>query len=278
MTSSAALRSWLFAPGDRPDRFAKALRSGADVVILDLEDAVAADQKPEARRAVLSFLRRRPPGGARIAVRINPFASRLGLTDLDALIESATPPDFIVLPKVEGAATPGLVGEILDDVGAATRLVALIETPRGLAAAAEAAQATPRLDALMFGAADYAAALGRTASELRPDPARAAIANAAAIAGLLAIDTPFFALNEAEALNADCADSYAAGFCAKAAIHPAQIAIINSAFTPSAESCEVARRILAATNGAAARLDGRMVDVAMRRWASRTLGAAGLAL
>jgi citrate lyase beta subunit len=275
MSAPTALRSWLFVPGDRPERFAKAAASGADVIIIDLEDAVAAAAKAAARAAVIAHLAARGGEGPKVAVRMNALASLNGLQDLAALAGlGAQGPDFLVLPKVEGPEELQIADRVLDEVRAPTKLVALIETPRGLALAAGFIDTAARLDALLFGAADYAGGLGKTAAELQSGHARASIANAAAIRGLLAIDTPFFAIDKPDALAADCEAARAAAFHAKAAIHPAQVDAINAAFTPSEQAVAEARRILAADVGGVAVLDGKMVDIAMIRWAKRVTGAA----
>ncbi len=268
-------KSWLFVPGDRPDRFGKALTSGAQAVIFDLEDAVAPENKDRARQTVLNFMSGTAPGGPEYVVRINPWRGGRGPADLETFV-AVTGVDRIMLPKTADAQSLGEAAAQLDAVGSRTGLVALIESARGVGRIEAIVEAAPaRLGALMFGAADYAADLGLTVGSRRPDYARDRVVNAAAMAGLVAIDSPFFAIADANGLADDCAAARAMGFNAKAAIHPSQVADINAAFAPTAEERVLARRILAAcAHGAAATLDGKMIDEAMARWARRVEASA----
>jgi (S)-citramalyl-CoA lyase len=265
--------SWLFVPGDRPDRFDKALASGAQAVIFDLEDAVAPAAKAQARQAVLTRLSNAPAAGEpQRVVRINPWGGALGRADLTALAAAAGV-DRIMMPKTEDATTLFEAAQILDTAGSRATLAALIESARGVGRIEAIVEAAPqRLIALMFGAADYAADLGLQAGARRPDFARDRVVNAAAMGGLAAIDSPFFDMADVEGLLADCAAARAMGFTAKAAIHPSQVGPINAAFAPTAEEVDLARRILAAcADGRAGTLDGKMVDEAMARWARRVV-------
>src|SRR6476661_5333714 len=142
-------RSWLFTPATRPERFVKAAEAGADVLLIDLEDAVAPRDKSAARTTALD-----QRAGTLRALRINGLDTRAGISDLDALLGSAASPDFLVLPKTETAGHLQILDRLLTAVGKATRLVGLIESARGLAAVEAISTATPRLAGLMFGAAD----------------------------------------------------------------------------------------------------------------------------
>jgi len=266
---NALPRSWLFTPGSRPDRFAKAAASVADALILDLEDAVAEDRKAQARSHVLEFLTAGPAIRQAVAVRINPLSRAFGLEDLAAIARLPTGPDYVLVPKAEEPAELALAARVLQDAGSPARLVALVESARGIARAAELAERTPRLALLMFGAADYAADLGRQVGAFQPDFARAALVNAAAAGGVAAMDSPFFAIDRPDELAAECHKSRALGFDAKAAIHPAQLEAIGAAFSPTAAERELARRILDAAPDGVGVLDGKMIDVAMVRWARR---------
>jgi citrate lyase beta subunit len=265
----AAARSWLYVPGDRPDRFAKAAGSGADAIILDLEDAVMPARKNQARRHVADYLNGRTKGAVTVAVRMNPLNRLIGLEDMIAIAAAA---EAIVLPKAEEASVLDLAGQLLHDAGKETALVALIESARGVANAGAIAESTPRLAGLMFGAADYAADLGQQVGKFRADYARAAVVNAAAFRGLAAIDSPCFRMDDPGTLEAECASAKALGFFGKAAIHPSQIARIQQEFQPTAEERNYAERILALGDGATT-LDGKMVDIAMKRWAGRIMAA-----
>jgi citrate lyase beta subunit len=260
-------QSWLFTPGTRPDRFAGGAASGAQALLLDLEDAVAPERKDEARANVVAYLTQSRPAGVAVAVRINPLDGPFGPDDLAALAKAA--PEFVLLPKAERAEDLNMVARLLEGAPRPIALLALIESARGVGHVEALVDNADRLDGLMFGAADYAADLGQSVGAFRPDHARARIVNAAAMRGLLAIDSPFFSIGEAEALAADCAAARALGFFGKAAIHPSQIGPINAAFGPTSEELDLARRILGHHLDGVAKLDGRMIDVAMIRWARR---------
>lgn len=261
-------RSWLFTPGSRPDRFAKAAASAADALILDLEDAVAEENKAEARGHVTAFLESRPDIRQKIAVRINPLGRAVGMEDLARLARLSNGPDFVMVPKAEEPAELALAARVLAESGSSARLVALVESARGIAGAAEIAR-VPGMAALLFGAADYAADLGQQVGAYQPDFARASVVNAAAAGGIAAIDSPFFAIDKPEDLAAECRKVRALGFYGKAAIHPAQLDAIGEAFSPTEAERTLARRILEAAPDGVGVLDGKMIDIAMVRWARR---------
>lgn len=266
---SMAPRSLLFTPGSRPDRFLKAAATEADALILDLEDAVAEGDKAQAREHVVAFLSDRPQIRQQIVVRINPMSRVCGLEDLAALAALENGPDYLLLPKAEEAAQIAAVSRVLDDSGSTAGLAALVESARGVAQAAEVARSDPRLGFVMFGAADYAADLGQQVGVFRPDFARAALVNAAAAGGIVAIDSPFFAIDLPEDLRTDCSEGRAMGFHGKAAIHPSQISAINDTYRPTDAERTRAKRILEAAPEGVGVLDGKMVDIAMVRWARR---------
>jgi citrate lyase beta subunit len=268
-------RSWLFTPGARPDRFAKAMDTAAEAVILDLEDAVAEERKPQARQDVLTFLAARAPAAPQVAVRINPLGRTVGLEDLAALARAPVAPDYVVVPKAEEPVELALAARVLADAGSRARLVALVESARGVAQADRIAQGLPRLAALAFGAADYAADLGQQVGVFDPAYARATIVNAAAAGGIVAIDSPFFAVDRPDALTAECRVSRRLGFHGKAAIHPGQLAAIGHIFGPTGDEQASAQRILQAAPDGVGVLDGKMIDIAMVRWAERIAGPAG---
>ena len=279
MTGQAPMRtrSWLFTPATRPDRFAKASHAGADVAILDLEDAVAPGDKARARINALDYLAGKPSDGVLHALRINGLDTAAGISDLDALLVSSAAPDFLVLPKTETAGHLEILDRLLTAADKATRLIGLIESARGLAAVEAIASATPRLAGLMLGAADMAADLGSTGAW---EPVLALVSGrligACALAGVMPLDSPFFDLHDEPGLKQEVARAVALGFPAKAAIHPTQIGTINAALTPSAEAVERARKILAENIKGVGTVDGQMVDEAVARKARRTLFSAGL--
>lgn len=275
---SAALRtrrrSWLFTPAMRPDRFARAAEVGADVLILDLEDAVAPGDKEQARAAALAYLAA-GSGSTWRALRINGLRTRAGIGDLHALLQSAAAPDAVILPKVETPAEPRLVDALLAEAGCPAVLVALIESARGLEAVFDIARSTPRLSALMFGAADLAADLGAATAWEPLLHARSRVMAAAAAAAIDAIDAPHFDLHDQLGLEAELRAVVALGFAAKAAIHPRQVAAINAALTPSAQAVEEARQVLIQNRKGVGVVGGQMIDEAVARHARRVLAAAG---
>jgi (S)-citramalyl-CoA lyase len=277
MTAPIRTRSWLFTPATRPERFVKASQVGADVAILDLEDAVAPGDKVRARNTALDYLAGNPPDGTLHALRINGLDTRTGISDLDALLGSQAAPDFLVLPKTETAGHLEILDRLLTAAGKATRLIGLIESARGLAAVEAIATATPRLAGLMLGAADMAADLGATiACKPLLSLVSGRLITACAVTGVMPVDSPFFDLHDESGLKQEVAGAVALGFPAKAAIHPAQIDVINAALTPSAEAVERARKILAENVKGVGTVEGQMVDEAVARRARRTLVSAGL--
>src|SRR3984957_17746035 len=274
-TKSTQIRSWLFTPATRPDRFAKAVASGADVYIIDLEDSVAPADKAMARQTALGYLTQPAAGSSGRALRMNGLETCFGLADLQALLESSACPDYLVLPKSESAAHLQILDRLLAEAGKATRLVALIESARGLAAACEIAAATPRLEALLFGAADMSADIGAATAWAPLAYARSRLVAACALAGVLAIDSPFFDVKDHDGLIQETAQAVALGFAGKAAIHPNQIAAINAALTPRPEEVARAHAILAENAKGVGVVQGQMVDEAIARKARRILAAAG---
>jgi (S)-citramalyl-CoA lyase len=207
-------------------------------------------------------------------VRINQPGTPWGLEDLLGLVRSAAKPDVVVVPKTESADVLRLVDRLFVEAGKEIQLVALIESARGVAEAASIAQATPRLGALFFGAADHAADLGAECAWEPMLHARSSVINAAALAGLATIDSPFFAIADDDGLRRETAAVVRLGFTAKAAIHPRQVAAINEALTPSAEQVAEARLILEENAKGVGVVGGRMIDEAVARKARRTLAAA----
>jgi (S)-citramalyl-CoA lyase len=278
MTKQAPIRtrSWLFTPATRLERFAKASQAGADVAILDLEDAVAPGDKVRARTTALDYLAKNPSDCALHALRINGLDTRAGISDLEALLGSSAVPKFLVLPKTETIGHLQILDRLLTSAGKGTRLIGLIETAHGLAAVEAIATATPRLVGLMFGAADMAADLAAATGWEPLLVARSRLVAACALGGVLAIDAPFFNMHDEAGLKQEAAAAVALGFGAKAAIHPAQIGAINTALTPSAQAVQTARAILAENANGVGTVDGQMIDEAVARKARRTLAMAGI--
>ena len=266
-----AASSLLFVPGSRPDRFGKAADAGADCVVIDLEDAVAQADKAAAREAALAHIS--GEGGAAFALRINGVATAQGLADILALKAAGVAPRALFVPMVESAAELAIVARVLADPAIA--LVPLIETTAGLRAAPEIA-AAPQVVALMFGGGDLAGELG---VELAWEPllmARSLMVMAAAGARVPAIDVPFLALEDEGGLDAETARAKALGFAAKAAIHPAQVPVINRVMRPSAADIAEAEAAIAAYEAGgrrAIRHEGRMLEAPIIRRHERVLAA-----
>ncbi len=271
-----AVRSWLFTPGTRPERFAKASEVGADVLIIDLEDSVAPADKKQARKNAFARLTDKTQEKIQLALRINSLVTRAGLDDMTDLLDSSVDPVFLVLPKVEAAADLVNLDRLLTASGKQCSLVALIETARAVASLQTIVTATPRLRGLMLGAADLAADLGSATNWEALAYSRGALIAAAATATLVTIDSPFFDIHDEEGLCDETDHAVTLGFQAKGAIHPNQVAAINKALTPSDADVHQAREILKKNKGGVGVVDGQMIDQAVARKAYRTLAAAGV--
>ena len=268
-------RTYLFVPGNRPERFAKALATGADRVVLDLEDAVALPAKGEARDAIARWSAQAGDADrARIIVRINDAHASTFADDLELLRDARI--QSVMLPKAESAAHVQSVRAAVPHA----RVLPLIESASGVANAQQVAGAEG-VARLVFGTLDYALDLDLDITDGPDGLAHAAsvLAVASRVAGLpspVAGVTP--QLDDEQRLLADLAWSRRHGFGAKLCIHPRQVAPIHAALTPSAEALEFARRVLAAeaASPGAAQLDGRMIDRPVVLQAERTLRRAGV--
>jgi citrate lyase subunit beta / citryl-CoA lyase len=283
-----ARRSALSVPGWSERMLAKAKRVPADEIVIDLEDAVAAAAKDDARQLVGRVLREGVDGPAAVAVRVNGLDSGRCHRDVLELVEQAGPAiDSLVLPKVERAEDVRWLDRLLGMLGeraSGIRLQALVETAAGLARAGEIAAAVPRLEAVILGYADLAASLGRGAGD---EPGRwlhaqEVVLIAARAAGVQAIDGPFLGIRDERGLRVRAEHARALGFDGKWAVHPEQVPVLNELFTPATDELERAEAIVAALEGAgpgAVEVDGEMVDEASRKRAVQVLArgeAAGL--
>lgn len=264
-------RSYLFVPATRPDRVGKALASGADAVIVDLEDAVGEDRKDEAR-SNLGRLEVDTPVPA--LVRVNAEATPHHRADLEA-VAAAPWVSGVVVPKAESAAGVAAVASTLGD---RVEILALVESARGVAAADEiAASGVARL---LLGGVDYVADIGPFAGPEALAYPRHRLAVASRVAGLPApVDSPTLATSDVAAVEGDARAAAALGFGAKLCIHPAQVPVVNRVFSPSAEQVAWARAVLdaaEATGGDAFTLDGRLVDEPVLVRARRFLEHAGV--
>ncbi|ORB65696.1 HpcH/HpaI aldolase/citrate lyase family protein [Mycolicibacterium tusciae] len=259
--------AWLFCPADRPERFEKAA-AAADVVILDLEDGVAAKDREAARQALIDT----PLNPARTVVRINPSATPDHQLDLDAL--ARTDYTVVMLAKTE---SPRQVRDL-----APREVVVLIETPLGALEVSELA----RMDnafAVMWGAEDLFAVTGGTANRW-PDGSYRDVARhvrsqsllAAKAYGKIALDSVYLNIKDLDGLRAESDDAVAVGFDAKVAIHPSQVAVIRDAYAPTDEQFDWARAVLAAARDERGvfQFEGLMVDAPVLRRAERIVASA----
>ncbi|WP_102225677.1 HpcH/HpaI aldolase/citrate lyase family protein [Acidimangrovimonas sediminis] len=262
-------RSFLFVPGDRPERFDKAIAAGADCTILDLEDAVRPEAKPEARRTIGDWL----AAGNRGAVRINPPETEFH--DDDLALAGAAGVGAVLLPKAESAEA---CRAVLAAMAPGVPLLPLIETARGLYAAAEIA-AVPGVARLLFGSVDFMSDCGIEDEGDGLRHARSMLVLASAAAGIAGpVDGVTLALDDPAQLAADCSRARGIGMAGKLCIHPRQVAGVNAGFSPSDAEVAQARRIVAAADSAGAkgaiRLDGKLVDLPVVERAHRILRTA----
>jgi citrate lyase subunit beta/citryl-CoA lyase len=283
------IRSFLFSPASNARRVAKAIEGPADAVIIDLEDAVAIEEKPAARAAVVEMLKQ--PRPKPFYVRVNGLTTPFGFDDLLAM--GAARPDGIILPKVEAASdlitADWMLGETEIRNGhrrGAVDVIPILETAKGIAAAGAIASAVPRVRRLAFGAVDLALDMDLDMSDEigalgHPRFAIALASRAADLEGPL--DTAFIAIQDLEGLRVSTINAKKMGYTGKSCIHPSQVEIVNAVFTPTDEEIERAQRIVAAfaeaesIGSAAFRLDGVMIDYPVvdkaRRLLARLSGA-----
>jgi len=288
VNAGPARRSTLCVPAGDEYKLRKAIASGADEVVVDLEDAVAWDCKDGARAFLASFDWASVAEPCLLTVRVNAPGSPWCHRDLEVVV-GLPAVTSVVVPKVESRSDLAFVERLLDGLEAESArsvplaVQALVETAGGLVALADVVSSPVRLSSVIVGYADLAASLGRArpvASASWASVRDAVVAHARA-AGLSAVDGPFLGVLDDEPFRADVAAARSLGFDAKWAIHPRQIASVNQAFTPNAEEVDHARRVLGALAAAAGAgsgagvVDGALVDEAMARDARRILGRVG---
>ena len=284
------LRSLLFVPGDSERKFMRARMSGADALILDLEDSVAPAEKPVARRIVAKLLDDRSPRDWSFFVRVNALDIGLTLEDLAAVVKPGL--DAIMIPKAGGGGDIARFAHYLDAFettagmppGSVKMAVVATETAKAMFALGSYAPAHPRLAALTWGAEDLAAALGATDNK-EPDGAwtfpyqvaRAQCLFAASAADVAPIDTIHADFRDLDGLERDCRRSRRDGFLGRMAIHPDQVAPINRCYAPSEAEIAKARRIVEAfaanPNAGTIGIDGKMVDIPHLKAAQKTLAS-----
>ncbi|MEU6349621.1 aldolase/citrate lyase family protein [Streptomyces sp. NPDC047072] len=263
--SAQGRSTWLVTPGTAPGRFDTAVRSGADVALLDLEDSVAPDSKNAAREAVITWLSQRAAaegsGTTAAGVRINAPGTVHGLKDLLAVAESGVRPAVLVVPKVESARDVEIVAEIIADEDGQRCVWALIETPVGIQRLSTILQ-TRVLAGVLFGAADYAAAAHCRLNSRALRQPRSVLAVGAAAAGLPAIDSPYFDLRDPDGLKHEADEAADLGYLGKVAIHPQQLPVIQKAFRPTPQELAAALAVVAAAeaaHGEITTVDGHMI-------------------
>lgn len=265
-SSIGTARTWLFVPGDRPDRFAKARRSGADVAIIDLEDAVDAAQKDKARQETAASIAE----GNAFAVRISAVNSADGAKDLEMLAGIGRSPLAIIAAKAEDPEDMALIARTVR-----APVIALIESARGLEAASDLA-ASSAVARLALGAVDLSLDAGFTLDDRVLAPIRSRLVISSRAAGIAGpIDTPSLDIRDLDAVRTSTLQARRFGMAGKLCIHPAQVPVVSVAFRPTAAEVEHARTILAtARDGGAAQLNGQMIDLPVLERARRVIADA----
>ena len=258
--------------------FPKALASGADIVCVELEDGIAPKDKEAARAHALSlFTTPQANDGVERIVRINSLNEAFGLADVQAILATDTPPPALMLPKVRAPDEVMWLDTLLTEHGHDCRLHVIIETNAGLEAAYEIAQSSPRIDALFFGGVDMAAEL-RCQNAWEPLLyARSRVVHAAAAAGLDAVDVPYLDLEDPEGMERAATQARDLGFSGKGAVHPKQIAALNTVFTPDEATIAHAQRIIAefeAADTGLVMIDGKLIEKPVLREMQRILSVA----
>jgi len=277
-------RALLYMPGDDRRKIEKATALGVDCICMDMEDGVAITHKNEARAVIAQAMKDLDFGASERCIRINSFGSGFEKFDLAAAV--ATNPDCIVVPKIESAAQIREISEYIEiyerssrmNIGSIRMLVG-VETARGILNLKEIAEADKRLEALIFGAEDFAASVGATRTQEATEVlyARSAVVTACAANELQAIDMVHIDFRDEEGLRLEAKQGARLGFSGKQIIHPNQVAAVQEAFTPSAEAIEYAQRVVRVFTASqkegkgAFALDGKMIDMPLLKNAQKVL-------
>ena len=282
-----ARRALLYMPGDDRRKIEKATTLRVDSICMDMEDGVAANKKAEARAVIAQAMKELDFGNSERWIRINSIESGLEKRDLVAAL--ATNPDAIVVPKIESAEQVKWVSERIEsyelssnlDIGA-IRLLIGVETAKGILNLKEIAEADKRLEAIIFGAEDYAASVGarRTKEATEVLYARSAVVTACAANDLQAIDMVYIDFKDTDGLRVEAQQGAGLGFSGKQVIHPNQVSVAQEAFTPSDSAIEYAKRIVESFESSqkegkgAYALDGKMIDMPLVKNAQKVLDRA----
>lgn len=280
-------RALLYMPGDDRRKIEKATTLGVDSVCMDMEDGVAIHQKAEARAVIAQAMRELDFGRSERCIRINSVGSGFEKYDLAAAV--ATDPDAVVVPKVESGSQVRAISDYIEmyersarkTLGGIRMLVG-VETAKGILNLKEIAEADRRLEAIIFGAEDYAASIGATRTKDATEVlyARSAVVTACAAHDLQAIDMVYIDFRDVEGLRAEAEQGARLGFSGKQIIHPNQVAPVQEAFTPSDEAIAYAQRVVDAFSASqregrgAFALDGKMIDMPLLKNAQKVLDRA----
>jgi citrate lyase beta subunit len=274
-------------PGDDRRKIEKATTLGVDCICMDMEDGVAITRKTEARAVIAQAMKELGFGKSERCIRINSFGSGFEKFDLAAAV--ATNPDTIVVPKIETGRQVKEISEYIEmyELSARTavgsiRMLVGVETAKGILNLKEIAEADKRLEAIIFGAEDFAASIGatRTKESIEVLYARSAVVTACAANELQAIDMVYIDFRDVEGLRAEAEEGARLGFSGKQIIHPNQVEAVQEAFTPSDDAIEYAQRVVRAFSASqkegkgAFALDGKMIDMPLLKNAQKVLDRA----
>ena len=271
-------RSFIFTPGLNPEMFPKAIKSGADMVCIELEDGIAPkDKKLAQEQAIKIFKNKQVNDGVERILRINCIREKFGIDDIKAILETDSPPPALMIPKVKTSDEIILLDNLLSERGHNCRIHVIIETNEGLENAYQIANSSNRIDALFFGGVDMSAEL-RCENKWEPLLyARSRIVHAAASTGIDAIDVPYLNLEDLEGMKKEAILAKELGFSGKGSIHPKQIPILNEVFTPSDTAIKNAKRVTSTFEKADTGLvviDGKLIEKPVLREMYRILSIA----
>ncbi|MDC3140996.1 CoA ester lyase [Alphaproteobacteria bacterium] len=271
-------RSFIFTPGLKPEMFLKAIISGSDMVCVELEDGIAPQDKDLARKlAIKLFETKQNNDGIERILRINSLREKFGIDDVQAILNTNTPPPALMIPKVKSSEEIVLLDSLLTEKRHNCRLHIIIETNEGLEKAYDIANCSNRIDSLFFGGVDMSAEL-RCENKWEPLLyARSRIVHAASSAGIDAIDVPFLDLDDPEGMKKEAIKAKQLGFSGKGSIHPKQIPILNEVFTPSEEVIQRAKKITSTfekANTGLVVIEGKLIEKPVLREMYRILAVA----
>ena len=280
-------RALLYMPGDDRRKIEKATTLGVDCICMDMEDGVAITRKTEARAVIAQAMKELDFGKSERCIRINSIGSGFEKFDLAAAV--AANPDTVVVPKIETARQVKEISEYIEmyELSArmargSIRMLVGVETAKGILNLKDIAEADKRLEAIIFGAEDFAASIGATRTKEGSEVlyARSAVITACAANDLQAIDMVYIDFRDVEGLRAEAEEGARLGFSGKQIIHPNQVEAVQAAFTPSEEAIEYAQRVVRAFSASqkegkgAFALDGKMIDMPLLKNAQKVLDRA----